>query len=230
MSVEALAQLKEQAALSAVAAEVRDGMIVGLGTGTTVAFVLRELGRRIRDTRWRITGVPTSERTATQARRLGIPLTTLDATPDVALDGADQIDPTLNLVKGGGGALVREKIVALAARRLVVVADHTKAVARLHGPVPLEVLPFALPWVMRALPDLVPDGRPQVRLVDGRPYRSDNQNVIVDLVCQALGDARAVAATLDGLSGVVDHGLFIGIAAVAYVAGPDGVRVLARAA
>lgn len=228
MGVEALARLKEQAALHAVAAEVRDGMVVGLGTGTTAAFVLQELGRRVRDAGWRITGVPTSERTAAEARRLGIPLTTLEATPDVVLDGADQIDPALNLIKGGGGALVREKIVALAGRRVAIVADHTKAVARLEGSVPLEVLPFALPWVVRALPHLVPGSRPRVRLADGRPCRTDNGNVLVDLGCPALDDPRPVAATLDGISGIVDHGLFIGIATVAYVAGPDGVRVLAR--
>jgi ribose 5-phosphate isomerase A len=225
---EDLARFKEDAARRAVADEVRDGMIVGLGTGSTVAFVLRELARRVRDERWRIQGVPTSERTAAEARRLGIPLVTLDAVPDVVVDGADQVDPSLDLVKGGGGALVREKIVALAARRLAIVGDYTKAVPRLRGPVPLEVLPFALPWILRVLPDRIPGSRPQVRVQDRRPSLSDNGNVLVDLACGPLADPAAAAAVLDGISGVVDHGLFIGIAAVAYLAGPEGVRRLAR--
>ena len=106
-------RFKHEAALRAVADEVRDGMVVGLGTGSTVAFVLRELGRLVQERGWRIRGVPTSERTAAEARRLGIALTTLDDIPDVVLDGADQVDPALHLVKGGGGAHVREKLVAL---------------------------------------------------------------------------------------------------------------------
>ncbi len=224
MEVEELARYKEQAAVRAVAEEVRDGMIVGLGTGSTATFVLRELARRAREARWRIQGVPTSERTADEARRLGIPLVTLDASPDVALDGADQIDPALRLVKGRGGALVREKVVALAARRVAIVADHTKLVARLRGPVPLEVLAFALPWVLRLLPDRVPGSEPRVRMRDGRPCLSDNGNPLVDLVCGPLPDPAAVAATLDSVPGIVGHGLFIGIAAAAYVAGPEGVR------
>lgn len=219
-------RFKEQAAMRAVAEEVRDGMIVGLGTGSTAAFVLEELGRRVRDQRWRIQGVPTSERTAAAARRLGIELAALDATPDVALDGADQVDPALNLIKGGGGAHVREKLVALAARRVAIVADHTKAVPRLHGPVPLEVLPFALPWVLRTLPVRLPETTPHVRGQNGRPLLSDNGNVLVDLECGPLPDPAAVAAELDAMSGIVDHGLFLGIADVAYLAGPEGVRRL----
>jgi ribose 5-phosphate isomerase len=221
---------KEQAALRAVADEVRDGMVVGLGTGSTASFVLQELGRRLREEGWQIQGVPTSERTAAQARALGIPLTTLDATPDVALDGADQVDPALNVVKGAGGALAREKVVALAARRVVIVGDHTKAVPQLRGPVPLEVLSFALPWLMRALPECLPGSRPQVRLRDGRPHLTDNGNLLVDLACGPLDDPAATAATLDGISGIVDHGLFLGIATVVYLAGPDGVRRLTRRA
>jgi ribose 5-phosphate isomerase A len=220
------ARFKEQAALAAVAEEVRDRMTVGLGTGSTASYVLEELARRIREEGWRIHGVPTSEQTALLARRLGIPLTTLDATPDVALDGADQVDPALNLIKGGGGAHVREKLVALAARRVVIVGDHTKAVPRLRGPVPLEVLPFALPWVMRALPDRVPDGTPQVRLRDGRPVVSDNGNILMDLVCGPLPNPAAVASALDTTSGIVDHGLFLGLADIAYLAGPEGVARL----
>ncbi|HYM69968.1 MAG TPA: ribose-5-phosphate isomerase RpiA [bacterium] len=219
-------RFKQEAALRAVADEVRDGMVVGLGTGTTVAFVLRELGRLVRERGWRIRGVPTSERTAAEARRLGIALTTLDEIPDVVLDGADQVDPALHLVKGGGGAHVREKLVALSARRVAIVADFTKSVGRLRGPIPLEVLPFALPWVLRVLPDRMPGCVPAVRLRDGQPARSDNGNLLVDLACGPLDDPAAVGAWLDGVSGVVDHGLFIGVADVVYLAGPEGLRRL----
>jgi len=222
------AGFKEQAALRAVVDEVRDGMVVGLGSGSTAAFVLREVGRLVREG-WRLRGVPTSERTAAEARRLGIPLTTLDATPDVVIDGADFVDPALNLVKGGGGAHVREKVVALSARRVAIVADSTKLVDRLHGPIPLEVLPFALPWVLRVLPDCVPGSDPAVRLRDRQPERSDNNNLLVDLACGPLADPAETAAVLDGISGVVEHGLFVGIADVAYVVGPDGlVRLTAE--
>ncbi|HLJ60254.1 MAG TPA: ribose-5-phosphate isomerase RpiA [bacterium] len=217
-------RFKEAAALRAVSDEVRDGMVVGLGTGSTVAFVLRELGRLVQERGWRLRGVPTSERTATEARRLGIALTTLDDTPDIVLDGADQVDPALHLVKGGGGAHVREKVVALSARRVAIVADFTKSVERLRGPIPLEVLPFALPWVLRALPNRIPGCVPAVRLRDGQPARSDNGNLLVDLACGPLDDPGAVAAALDGVSGVVDHGLFIGVADVVYLAGPEGLR------
>jgi ribose 5-phosphate isomerase A len=226
MASDAHAVFKEQAALRAVAGEVRDGMVVGLGTGSTAAFVLKELARRIRDDRWHIQGIPTSERTAAEARRLGISLTTLDAVPDVVLDGTDQLDPVLNLVKGGGGAHAREKLVALASRRVVIVGDYTKAVPSLHGPVPVEVLAFGLPWVMRVLQERIPGSRPQVRLEDGRPAFSDNGNMLVDVLCGPLDDPQATADLLDSISGIVDHGLFIGIADVAYLAGPDGVRRL----
>jgi ribose 5-phosphate isomerase A len=222
------AAFKEQAALRAVADEVRDGMVVGLGTGSTASFVLQELGRLLREEGWQIQGVPTSERTAAQARALGIPLTTLDATPDVVLDGADQVDPALNVMKGAGGAFAREKVVALASRRVVIVGDYTKAVSQLRGPVPLEVLSFALPWVMKVLPQSVPGSRPQVRLRDGHPLLTDNGNLLVDLACGPLADPATAAATLDRISGIVDHGLFLGIATVVYLAGPEGVRRLAR--
>jgi ribose 5-phosphate isomerase A len=221
-------RFKAEAARAAVAEEVRDGMVVGLGTGTTAAFVVRELARRVREEGWRIQGVATSARTAASARRLGIPLVSLEATPDVALDGADQVDPQLNLLKGGGGAHVRERLVALSARRVAIVADFTKAVPQLRGPVPLEVLPFALPWVQRTLAHRFPGATVEVRLRRGRPWRSDNGNLLADLHCGVLPDPAAVAHSLDGLPGLIGHGLFIGIAHVVYLAGPEGIRRLAR--
>ncbi len=219
-------RLKRDAAIHAVAVEVRDGMVVGLGTGTTTAFAIEELGRLVRERGWRIRGVPTSEQAAALGRRMGIVLTTLDETPDVVIDGADQVDPALNLVKGGGGAHVREKLLALAARRVAIVADCHKLVEQLHGPIPLEVLPFAEPWVTRALPDRWPGGVARVRLRDGRPMRSDNGNLLMDLQCGPIADPAAGAVVLDGVSGIVDHGLFVGLADVVYVAGANGVRAL----
>ena len=220
-------RFKKEAALQAVADEVRDGMVVGLGSGTTAAFVVEEIGRLVRDKGLRIRGVPTSEGAAAAARCLGITLTTLEEIPDVTIDGADQVDPALNLVKGGGGAHVREKVVALSARRFVVVADSVKLVERLRGPIPLEVLPFALPWVRRVLPDRIHAGEHRTRQGrDGQTKRSDNGNLLADVICGPLDDPAAVAATLDGLAGIVGHGLFIGIADVAYIAGPGGLRRL----
>jgi len=232
-------RFKEQAAVRAVQDEVRDGMVVGLGTGSTAAFALREIARRIREQGWRIRGVPTSEYTAIEAGRLGIPLTSLDAVPDVVVDGADQVDPALDLIKGGGGAHVREKIVACAALRVVIVADFTKVVTELQGPVPLEILPFALPWILRVLPDRMPGSTIHVRTDDGRPSagataaaaharHSDNGNILADLICGPLHDRSATAAMLDSQPGIVGHGLFIGIADAVYVAGPDGVGILSR--
>jgi len=220
-----LEQYKRDAALAAVAAEVRDGMLVGLGSGSTAAYAVREIGRRIRDDGWRIQGVPTSERTAAVAREVGIPLVALEAAPDVALDGADQVDRALALIKGGGGAHAREKIVATAARRTAIVADYTKAVTHLTGPVPLEVLPFAVPWVLRVLPERLARAEAHLRTRGGRPFSTDNGNPVIELMCGIIEDPLALAATLDRLPGVIEHGLFIGIADVAYLAGPEGVKI-----
>ena len=222
---ETLEQYKRDAALAAVAAEVRDGMVVGLGTGSTAAYAVREIGRRMRQDGWRIEGVPTSERTAALARECGIPLISLDAAPDVVLDGADQVDPSLTLIKGGGGAHAREKIVATAARRTAIVADHTKEVDRLAGPVPLEVLPFAAAWVARALGERISAASVRPRMSGGRAVMSDNGNVVLELMCGPIPDAASLAVLLDGTPGVVEHGLFVGIANVAYVAGPQGIKV-----
>jgi ribose 5-phosphate isomerase A len=221
-----LEQYKREAALAAVGAEVRDGMVVGLGSGTTAAYAVREIGRRVREERWRIRGVPTSERTAAIAREAGIPLATLDAVPEVVVDGADQVAPSLALIKGGGGAHTREKIVASAARRTAIIADYTKAVPRLSGPVPLEVLPFAVPWILRAIPERVPRAEVRPRIRDGRQFLSDNGNPIVELVCGAIDDPAALAAALDAIPGIVEHGLFVGIANIVYLAGPEGIKKL----
>jgi ribose 5-phosphate isomerase A len=220
-----LERYKRDAALAAVAAEVRDGMLVGLGSGSTAAHVVREIGRRIREDGWRIRGVPTSDRTAEIAREVGIPLVALEAAPDVVIDGADQVDGFLAIIKGGGGAHAREKIVATAARRAVIVADHTKAVPHLTGPVPLEVLPFAASWVMRVLSERIPGAEARLRTRDGRPFATDNGNPVIDLACGAIDDPAALAEILEHMPGVVEHGLFVGIAHVVYFAGPKGIKI-----
>jgi ribose 5-phosphate isomerase A len=221
-----LERYKRDAALAAVAAEVRDGMIVGLGTGSTAAYAVGEIGRRIREDGWRIHGVPTSDRTAALARECGIPLVTLEATPDVVVDGADQVGPSLVLIKGGGGAHAREKIVASAARRTAIVADHTKEVGQLSGPVPLEVLPFAIPWVRRALQARLAQVEVRPRAAGGGPMTSDNGNTVLELVCGPIADPASLAAVLDATPGIVEHGLFVGLANIVYLAGPAGIRIL----
>jgi ribose 5-phosphate isomerase A len=219
-------QLKRAAALAAVAAEVRSGMVVGLGTGTTAYFVVEEIGRRIREEGLQVRGVPTSAETERLARERGIPLTDLSETPDVAIDGADEIDPRRALTKGAGGAITREKCVAVAALRFVIVADDSKVVRRLAWPAPVEVLPFAEELVQRELVAAFPGCRPEPRSRDGVPFVTDNGNHILDL---AFGADRPppgrLARQLKRLTGVVEHGLFVGMRPVLYVAGPGGVRV-----
>jgi ribose 5-phosphate isomerase A len=216
--------LKRAAAEAAVAAEVANGMRLGLGSGSTAAHVVRAVARRLQAGELSgIVGVPTSEATATLARSLSVPLATLSEAPelDVAIDGADEIDPALDLIKGLGGALLREKIVASATRRFVIVADDSKRVLRLgrRTPVPVEVIPFAEPVCRRALAALGCD--PQLR--DGR---TDEDNVILDCHFEGgIGDPAGLAAAIHGIPGVVEHGLFLGMTAATYVAGPAGVIV-----
>ncbi len=219
--------LKRAAAIAAVDAEVHGGMRLGLGTGTTAFFVLEELARRIRAEGLQIGGVPTSLETERLARERGIPLIDLGEPLDVAIDGADEIGPRRALTKGGGGAMTREKCVALSARRFVVVADSSKLVRRLSWPVPLEVLPFAEALVLRTLRQRFPGAAPALRLRDGAPFVTDNGNHIVDL---AFPDERPhpteLAHALKQITGVIEHGLFIDMRPVVYVAGPNGVRVI----
>jgi ribose 5-phosphate isomerase A len=225
-----LEPLKRDAAEAAIEAEVRSGMVLGLGTGSTAAWLLEGLARRLSDaTLSEMAGVPTSERTAQRCRELGIPLIDLERRPslDLAIDGADEIAPDLSLIKGLGGAHLREKVVARSAERFVVVADETKLVARLgeRAPVPVEVIPFARPLCDRLL---VADGwRPLLRGGDGDgPWITDEGNLILDCRRDDWSDPSRLAACLHEIPGVVEHGLFLGMAAAAYVACADGVRVL----
>jgi ribose 5-phosphate isomerase A len=220
----------KQAAAESAVAQVDNGMIVGLGSGSTAAFAVRALGRRVRDG-LRITGIPTSERTAAQARALEIPLSTLaeGSQIDVTIDGADEVEAgTLNLIKGRGGALLREKIVASVSQRLVIVVDQTKMVERLGAreSVPVEVIPFG--WQVAALRLRDLGANPLLRKeTGGDPFKSDGGHYILDCAFGPIGSAKSLARELDHVVGVVEHGLFIGMTSEIHVGGPGGVRVVA---
>jgi ribose 5-phosphate isomerase A len=209
---------EKEAAGRAAAKLVRDGDIVGLGTGSTAYFAVVALGERVQDG-LKIIGIPTSVRTADLARAVGIPLTTLDEHPeiDITIDGADEVDPKLNLIKGGGGALTREKVIATASKNMVVVADSGKVVAVLGKfPLPVEVIAFARTVVERKVVAL--GGSPKLRVkADDSPFVTDNGNQILDCSFGKIADPPALARELSGTPGVVEHGLFIGLAKLAIV-------------
>ncbi len=223
-------ELKLAAAESA-AAQVTDGMIVGLGSGSTAALAVNTLGRRVAEG-LRIVGIPTSERTAAQARALGIPLTTLAEVTqiDMTIDGADEVEEgTLDLIKGLGGALLREKIVASASKSLVIVVDDRKLVSHLgtHNPVPVEVTPFGWQTTARRLLGL--GAKPVLRRnADGEPFLSDGGHNILDCAFGAIASPGSLAKDLDHVVGLVEHGLFIGLTTEVRIAGADGVRVLKK--
>lgn len=223
-------ELKRAAAVRALG-EVESGMRLGLGTGSTVAHFLDVLAEALADGSLRdLVGVPTSEWTASRSRALGIPVGTLDDSPelDLCVDGADEVDPHLDLVKGLGGALLREKMVAAASRRFVVMVDEAKLVQRLgtRAPLPVEVVPFAWTVHLGALQAL--GGAPALRKApDGEPFRTDNGNVILDVTFpDGIADPREMERRIRGRAGVVETGLFLGMASSVVVAAPDGVRVL----
>ncbi len=226
---------KRAAALAALEF-VEPGMRLGLGTGSTASHFIDGLGARLRnDKGLKLACVPTSERTARQAERLGIALTTLDETPclDLTVDGADELDDRLDLIKGGGGALMREKIVAASSRRMIVIADASKRVKTLgRFPLPVEVLRFgASATALKIGEALGRMGRPvapTLRMHDGEPFISDNGNLIVDCAIDRIADPAGLATLLSGIPGVVDHGLFIGMASMAIIGTSDGVRMLKR--
>jgi len=233
MSLDAL---KREAAARAVAL-VRDEMKLGLGTGSTAKHFVDLLAERMKAEKLKIVGVPTSEATRVQAASLGIPLSTLDETPelDLTVDGADEIDAALRLIKGGGGAHLREKIVALASKRMVVIADETKEVTILgRFPLPLEVIPFGLDATRRSIEDAFKDvgvkGAMTLRMKDGAPFRTDSGNLIFDAHLGTIPDPERLAARLDSVTGLVEHGLFIGIASGAFLATATGIKTLGNVA
>jgi ribose 5-phosphate isomerase A len=193
---------------------IADGMVVGLGSGRASTAFIEELGRRVQDGSLRVRGVPTSQASADVAMKFGIPLVTLEDVEaiDVTIDGADEVDPAGNCVKGYGGALVREKIVAAASQKLVIVIGAEKLVDQLgqRGKLPVEVLPFARGFCDRKLAEL--GLTPQLREKDGRSYVTDNGNHILDCALQPLDDPAALESALRGIPGVVGTGLFLGMA------------------
>jgi len=221
---------KRQAAERAVD-WVEPGMVVGLGTGSTAVWAVRRIGARLTDgTLHGIVGVPTAKATADEARRVGIPLLG-DDVPweiDVTIDGADEVDPALDLVKGGGGALLREKLVAQSTRREVIVVDGSKPspVLGTKHALPLEVVDFGLATTMAWLASL--GATAVLRTVGATPYRTDQGNLIVDAAFGPIPDAPALAARLGAHAGIVEHGLFIGLTDTVVVAGADGITVQRR--
>ncbi len=222
---------KRQAAERAMA-EVRPGMRLGLGTGSTARHFVDLLGEAV-GRGLDVLGVPTSEATRRQAEGVGIALTTLDDCPelDLVIDGADEVDGALRLIKGGGGALLREKIVAASAKRMVVIADSSKRVERLGAfPLPVEVVPFGLASTRKRLTEgctaLGLTGAIALRRTGDGVFVTDGGHYILDCAFGAIADPVTLAARLGELPGVVDHGLFLGLASTAIIAGPDGVEVL----
>jgi ribose 5-phosphate isomerase A len=231
MDIEALKRTASARALEFV----QPGMRLGLGTGSTARHFVELLGERVRGGLG-VIAVPTSDATRADAERLGIPLSTLDETPalDITVDGADEIAHDLSLIKGGGGALLREKIVAAASARMIVIADESKWVAALgRFPLPIEVIPFGLASTRRAVEAAcVAAGSPGPALLrrdkDGHAFVTDGGHWILDAALERIADPRGLADRLAAIAGVVEHGLFIGMAQVAILAGAAGIRVIER--
>jgi ribose 5-phosphate isomerase A len=211
---------------------VEDGMRLGIGTGSTAEEFVRLLAEKVA-AGFRIEGVPTSERTARLCLELGVPLKSLEELPqlDLTIDGADEVDGRLRLIKGGGGALLREKIVACASERMIVIADESKVVETLGAfKLPIEVNSFGLGATRIAIEKLAArqglSGEITVRASGDGPFMTDGGHLILDASFGRIPDADALALDLNGIPGVVEHGLFIGIASLAIIAGPAGARVL----
>lgn len=223
----------KRAAAEAALAHVEPGMKLGLGTGSTAAIFVELLGQRV-ERGLEVVGVPTSEATRELAERFGVPLTTMKDEPelDLTIDGADEVDPQLRLIKGGGGALLREKIVACASKRMIVIADESKRVERLGKfPLPIEVVPFGKESTLRAIAKLAIELGVKGEVVlrrseDGCPVVTDSGHVILDGHFHRIDEPERLAAALVSLPGVVEHGLFIGLASLAIFAGENGVTTI----
>jgi ribose 5-phosphate isomerase A len=224
-------EAKKRVALEAVK-HLEDNFIVGLGSGSTAAFAIQEIGRQILEDGLRVLGIPTSSQAMMEAVQSGIPLTTLDEHPniDLDIDGADQLDKKLNLIKGGGGALTREKIVASAAKQFIVVADKTKLVENLgtNCRVPVEVLPFALATATASIREL--GGKPLLRESRGKvgAVVTDNGNYIVDVDFGTINDVEELNKRLELIPGVIETGLFIKMTDIVYLGKPDGIIKLEK--
>jgi ribose 5-phosphate isomerase A len=232
VNTDLIQETKRKAALEAVK-HVKDGFIVGLGSGSTAAFAIEALGVRVKQEKLRVMGVPTSYQAFLLAVECGIPITTLDEHPeiDVTIDGADQVTPELYLIKGMGAALVREKIVATASKQNIIIADDKKKVKRLgeNGQVvPIEVLPFAISLVKRKI--VAAGGQPVLREGKGKlgPVITDNGNAILDSYFGEICDPAELAVKLKMIAGVVETGLFVGLTDVAYVGTSDAVEKIEK--
>jgi ribose 5-phosphate isomerase A len=227
-------ELKRQAAARALEF-VTDGMKLGLGTGSTAKHFVELLGMRVR-AGLNVVGVPTSEATRADAIRCGIALTTLDDVDrlDLTIDGADEVDPSLELIKGGGGALLREKIVAAASDAMIVIADETKWVDALgRFPLPIEIIPFGLKATQRAMARAFAESGVSGQMLlrkgkDGHVFVTDGGHWIVDAHLGRITDAPRLSALLNAIPGVVEHGLFIGLASTVILAGSQGIRIVER--
>lgn len=229
------AEAHKRAAAARAVEFVRPGMRVGMGTGSTAKHFVDLLGERVRNG-LDIVAVPTSEATRAQAVQCGIPLTTLDETPslDVTVDGADEIGPGLALIKGGGGALLREKIVAAASERMIVIADDSKYVDTLgRFPLPIEIAPFGYGATEKAIHTAIgslqePGALPLRRGKDGHAFVTDGGHWIIDAALGRIENPGALALALAAVPGVMEHGLFVGLAHMAIISGPDGLRIVER--
>src|SRR5262245_35309229 len=227
---------QKRAAAARAADFVRPGMRLGLGTGSTAKYFVELIGERVR-AGLDILAVPTSEATSAEANRCGIALTTLEETPelDLTVDGADEVGPGLCLIKGGGGALLREKIVASASARMIVIADQSKWVTQLgRFPLPIEVVSFGLAATQRALEKAIRAIQKSGPLVlrrqkDGEVFVTDGGHWILDAALARIDDPVTLAHAISGVPGVVEHGLFIGLAHMAIIGGPNGVKIAERA-
>jgi ribose 5-phosphate isomerase A len=226
-------EAQKRAAGEAAAGLVEAGMTVGLGTGSTAAFFIRALALRV-SAGLKIVAVPTSEATAALAHELDIPIIALDDAPkgiDLTVDGADEVGPGLALIKGGGGALLREKLVWEASRRCIVIADAAKRVAELgRYPLPIEVVPFGARKIADRIADVLADHDigvvPRLRARDGRPVMTDSGNLLYDAACGAILNPSTLGADLKSVTGVVEHGLFLDLADEALIGGEAGVEHL----
>ena len=229
-------EAQKRAAAARAVEFVRPGMRLGLGTGSTARHFVELLAERVR-AGLDVMAVPTSEATQRDAERLGVPLTGLDETPelDLTIDGADEIAPDLTLIKGGGGALLREKIVASASARMIVIADESKWVSALgRFPLPVEVIPFGLAATRRAVEAAAAAAGcagPALlrRAKDGHAFVTDGGHWMLDAALERISDPKRLADGLSAIAGVVEHGLFIGLAQTVVLGGPEGVRVIERA-
>lgn len=216
--------LKKEAGLKA-ASYIKDGMVVGLGTGSTAYYMVEEVGRRVKEEGLKVTGVPTSDETRKQAESLNIPLKDINEVPyiDLTIDGADEFDPKLWGIKGGGGAHLREKIVANMSKNVIWIVDETKQVETLGKfPLPVEVIPFGSQALFVEL--ALKGYRPEWRMVNGERFRTNSNNYIIDLYIEKIEDPVLVANELKSMIGLVEHGLFIDMTDMVIMANPTGIE------